>query len=194
VLPCSNIQQAAGRPGLRNRRRGVNAADGTALQRAAPPASARIPARQPHLGGPAAPTWRPYAHRRRLQRRGSWAGRAVVDRGPATAGVADAGPDSPLPTVSSSFTAHGGNGAAPASGGGPMLASAATFAVISGACRARGYKWDWAVFGVLSVLVYLYVVCATCAVRGTVRLNSIQQLRMLGRWRARRRQQQRWYW
>ncbi|KIZ07589.1 hypothetical protein MNEG_0358 [Monoraphidium neglectum] len=45
-----------------------------------------------------------------------------------------------------------------------MLASAATLALIGSAARARGLKWDWAVAGVLSTFVYLYVVCVTCAI------------------------------
>jgi hypothetical protein len=55
-----------------------------------------------------------------------------------------------------------------------MLASAATLALIGSAARARGLKWDWAVAGVLSTFVYLYVVCVTCAVgcRGLQRALS----------------------
>lgn len=45
-----------------------------------------------------------------------------------------------------------------------MLTSAATVALVSSTLRARGYKWDWAVVGVLCLFVYLYVVIVTCVV------------------------------
>jgi hypothetical protein len=81
----------------------------------------------------------------------------ATNGGGSSSGVASA----VLASAGGSSGSGGGGGANPLQ----MLTSAATFALVSGAYRARGYKWDWAVFGVLAVFVYLYVVCVTCAVR-----------------------------
>lgn len=45
-----------------------------------------------------------------------------------------------------------------------MLTSAATVALASSALKSKGFKWDWAVFGVLATFVYLYTICVTCVI------------------------------
>lgn len=47
-----------------------------------------------------------------------------------------------------------------------MLTSAAVFALASAAYRSRrAWKWDWTVFGVTAVFVFLYTTLVTCVVR-----------------------------